>query len=131
MNLGSSKKWIDLIRNNPDNLIRHTNINISYVQELGYYTRDFFTPVGLLEDFISGFDKSDYDEFQVAYPTIDKRFAYASSNTLRRVKAKTDLIIVDEAFNYFIHYFSLFKINSDSLIDAALIQFIESNYEAL
>lgn len=104
MNLGSSKKWVELLQSG------------AYTLNDGYGLRwsdNSFSAVGVLEDFIT---KTWTTSTYHGYANVDGSVLLASKECLRRVKAKTNLEEVDDLTGYGIN---------------AVCHFIETEYELL
>jgi hypothetical protein len=105
VNLGSSKKWTELLRSG------------DYVINDGCGLRwadNTFSPVGVLEDFITKTWKNDAPH-SGCYSNKEGNTLIASKECLRKVKAKTNLEAVDDLAPSVDH----------------ICRFIETNYETL
>lgn len=111
MNRGSALKWIELLR--ADNVV----LNDGWGLKLICNNIITYSPCGVLEEFIQqGMNKLSWHE--CGYETKEQSELLVSGDTLKKVKAKTNLEIVD---NY---------ICQNSPSKDRLIEWMLENYES-
>ena len=106
MNLGSSKKWVELLGSHKEPM--NDGVGLRWADGR-------FSPVGILEDFITKTWKTSAAH-SGCYLNGDGNLALASAECRKRVKAKTSLELVDDLATMPVE---------------EICRFIEANYEAL
>jgi hypothetical protein len=135
MNRGSAFKWCELLAQ--DHVVLNDGWGLKSIQLDGKIAH---SPCGVLEEFIQqGMDKIAWHG--VGYVTTTGSELLASPDTLKRVKAKTDLTSVDDYlfYNRSVPFGDSYRIlsrlaaqtTSPKPSKADVIKWIQENYEAL
>ena len=122
MNLGSSKKWIEIVNSQ----------KFPLNDGVGLRWEDSFSLVGVLEDFITREWKH---HESMGYMNLDGNLNIASKDCLKKTKAKTNLEMVDDFLFEFKCQYDAREVSCrlpiHKLISFEFGQFITEKYEVL